>query len=40
MTTARPELPIPCSPQAKTPGESSQSGNGIIRNANFKLCKL
>ena len=26
MTTARPGLPYPCSPQAKTRGESSRRG--------------
>ena len=28
MTTARTELPYPCSPQAKTRGESSRGGGG------------
>ena len=33
MTTARTELPYPCSPKAKTRGESSRRGkscNGIV----------
>ena len=30
MTTARIELPYPCSPQAKTRGESSRRGKYVI----------
>ena len=30
MTTARPELPYPCSPQAKTQDESSRRGSYVM----------
>ena len=29
MTTARPGLPYPCSPQSKTPGQSSPRGSNV-----------
>ena len=40
MTTARPELPYPCSSQAKAREESSRRGGGSLTVCYKQICKF